>query len=292
MRQLPPLNPLMAFEAAARHLSFTKAAKELNVTQGAISRQVHALEAFFGAPLFDRRGRGIDLAASAKSYGAAVIHAFEELRAATNAYAMTSERSTLTLKGYALLLHRWLMPKLPDFKKQCPKIDVRLIGTSGASHVDFVKDGVDVGIRYGRGRWEGLTSHLLFRDELVPVCAPEFAVQHRLEAAEQVKDLVLLQTYARADDWTDWLKLTRGKAAVSERLSFEDLSVVHRCALDGMGIAILQKCYVDEDFVSGRLVAPFETVLHRQVGYYLVYPTSRADVPEISAFRKWLMETV
>lgn len=291
LRRLPPLNPLLAFEVAARHLSFTKAARELNVTQGAVSRQIAVLEAFFGGTLFERRSNGLALTPNAATYAAELRSAFGEIRAATKAYVAGSASPVLTVKGYTLFLSRWLMPKLPEFNRRHPRINVRLVATSGASHVDFAHDSVDVGIRYGRGRWSGLASHLLFRDALVPVCTPALAETLRLRAPENLVSKVLLQTHARDKDWPDWFAAAGVGApdALKRVKSFEDLGLVHRCALDGVGIAIVQQAYAQEDLDAGRLVVPCGPVLNRSLGYYLVYPANCSGVPKIAAFRGWLI---
>lgn len=291
MRSLPPLNPLLAFEVAARHLSFTKAAHELNVTQGAVSRQIAVLEEYFGEPLFERRNNGLALTPNAAIYAAELRSAFDEIRNATKAYVAGSGSTVLTVKGYTLFLSRWLMPRLPEFSRRNPRINVRLVATSGASHVDFARDNVDVGIRYGRGRWSGLTSHLLFRDALVPVCAPTLVRTLDLRAPVDLAGKVLLQTYARDKDWPDWFAAAEidVDGALACVRSFEDLGLVYRCALDGIGIAIVQQAYAQEDLDAGRLVVPCGPILDRSLGYYLVYPSNRTDVPKIASFRSWLV---
>lgn len=293
MRRLPPLNPLLAFEATSRHLSFTKAARELNVTQGAVSRQVAVLENYFGRSLFERHSNSIALTPSAAPYAGAINKVFGDLRAATEAYVAASARHTLTVKGYPLFLSHWLMPRLPQFAQQIPRIDVRLVAMSGASHVDFAKDRVDVGIRYGRGSWAGLESHCLFTDELLPVCTPALAGKLRLRQPKDLVGQVLLQTRDREADWLDWFALAgiTSSRALERAMSFEDLGLVHQCTLDGIGIAIIQRPYVQDDLAARRLVVPFGPVLRRRLGYYLVYPTDRANVREIEAFRRWLLGT-
>lgn len=292
MKRLPPLNPLLAFETAARHLSFTKAATELNVTQGAVSRRVASLEAFFGDRLFERHAGGITLTPRGAIYARQVNQAFDDLRSATRTYEAEATRPSLTIKGYPLLLNSWLMPMLPDFANRMPNVDVRLVGSSGASHVDFSIDEVDLGIRYGRGKWPGLKTSLLFRDELYPVCSPDMAKQEKLREPADLVGCNLLQTYAREQDWRDWCRLSNvpETEALQHVRSFEDLSLVHQCALEGTGIAIVQRAYIEADLASGRLVIPFEPVLMRELGYYLVCPLDRANVPEILSFTDWLTE--
>lgn len=290
MKRLPPLNPLLAFETAARHLSFTKAAAELNITQGAVSRRVASLESFFGERLFERHAGGITLTSRGADYAVKVNRSFDGLRSASREYAMATTRATLTIKGYPLLLNSWLMPMLPDFADKSPNVDVRLVGSSGASHVDFSVDEVDLGIRYGRGKWRGLKTTLLFRDELYPVCSPGLVKIEKLNKPADLIGSSLLQTYARDHDWSDWCRLSDidEADALKHVRSFEDLSLVHQFALEGSGIAILQRAYIEADLKSGRLVIPFKPVLRRDLGYYLVCPAERANVPEVKSFSEWL----
>jgi DNA-binding transcriptional LysR family regulator len=294
MRALPPLNPLLAFEAASRHLNFTKAAQELNVTQGAISHQIAVLEEYFGARLFERRSNRLELTPNAALYARALHAAFEDIRRATASYHSTasSSRSTLTIKGYPLLLSRWLTPRLPAFSRLYPQIDVRLVSISGASLADFDQQDIDIEIRYGRGHWKGLTSHLLFADRLVPVCTPALAHELSLQSPQDLAGKVLLQTHARSSDWPDWFcsaGITHASALQNVK-SFADLGIVHRFALDGGGVAIMQTAYVEEDIREGRLVVPCEPVLYRDLGYYLVNPTRHDDDARVRAFTDWLLD--
>lgn len=293
MRALPPLNPLLAFEAASRHLNFTKAAQELNVTQGAVSHQIAVLEDYFGTRLFERHSNRIDLTPNAALYAKALHAAFEDIRRATASYhATTSPHTTLTIKGYPLLLSRWLMPRLPAFSRQFPHIDVRLISISGASFADFEQQDIDVEVRYGWGHWRGLSSHLLFADQLVPVCAPALAEELALRGPQDLAGKTLLQTHARSNDWPDWFRCAgiTSAAALRKVKSFEDLSIVHRFALESGGVAIMQRAYVEEDIREGRLVVVCEPVLQRDLGYYLVNPSNNDQDPKVRAFVDWLRE--
>ena len=290
MRSLPPLNPLLAFEVSARYRNFTKAARELNVTQGAVSHQIAVLEDYFGAPLFERKSSGIELTPAAAIYADALHAAFEDMRRATATYAATSSRTTLTIKGYPLLLSKWLTPRLSAFSRRCPDIDVRLMSISGASLVDF--ESIDIGIRYGRGRWRGLTSHLLFADELVPICSPDLANSLGLRQPEDLAGKPLLQTHARSGDWPDWFAEAgvEDPKALQQVRSFEDLGLVLRFALEGDGIAIVQKVYVESELRDGSLVIPCGPVLNRELGYHLIYPIGASKSAKIRDFCGWLME--
>jgi LysR family glycine cleavage system transcriptional activator len=291
MRRLPPLNPLVAFEASSRCGSFTKAAHELSVTQGAVSRQIAVLEEFFGRQMFERRNKEIVLTAGAAAYAEAVQDAFEQLRAATDAYISVSATAPLTIKGYNLCLNRWLIPRLHDFSLRHRSIDVRLVATSGAVPADFAGGCIDVEIRHGAGAWPGLDAHLLFGEELIPVCAPVFARKMRLFNAADLVGKGILRTRSREDDWCEWARRAGLDVArlLSKARSLDSVQATYQSAIEGEGIALIQRTYLEADLASGRLVTPFGPVVRRCVGHYLVYPSERARVPQIMAFRDWIL---
>lgn len=286
---VPPLNPLHAFEAAARHLSFTKAAAEMNVTQGAVSRQVKALEDHLGFELFNRTPAGIVLTPGGYAYAASLTDAFERIARATDELVTTRSHTVLTIRGYTTFLVRWLIPLLPDFHVKHPNIEVRLV--SASDPVDFDRDNADLGIRYGSGRWKLLESELLFTDELFPVCSPKLRATAGLRAPNDLARCTILQLNLRRADWPDWLAEAGCPALrAASDLFLEDLGVVYQCAVAGLGVAMGQAAYVAEDLASGRLVAPFDVTLRRTRGYYLVCPKDRANVTKIDTFRRWLRD--
>ncbi len=290
-RQVPPLNPLRAFEAAARHMSFTKAAGELNVTQGAVSRQVKVLEDYLGFELFERAPKGLELSRNGRVYVGALTEAFERIARATDELITARTHTVLTIRGYTTFLVRWLIPLLPDFQIKHPNIEVRLV--SASEPVDFDRDNVDIGIRYGYGRWRDLKCDLLFLDSLVPVCSPTLMETANLQTPADLVRSTLLHLNLRRNDWPDWLAgAGHERLHVANDLFLEDLSVVHQCAIAGMGVAIAQQAYIRSDLASGKLVAPFEFVLNRPKGYFLVCPKDRADITKIMIFRNWLLERI
>ncbi len=290
-RQVPPLNPLRAFEAAARHMSFTRAAEELNVTQGAVSRQVKVLEDYLGFALFERTPKGLELSRNGRTYVGSLTDAFERIARATDELITARTHTVLTIRGYTTFLVRWLIPLLPKFQIKHPNIEVRLVSASEA--VDFDRDNVDIGIRYGYGRWNDLKSDLLFLDSLVPVCSPTLVETANLQTPRDLVRSTLLHLKLRRNDWPDWLAgAGHEHLQVANNLFLEDLGVVHQCAIEGMGVAIAQQAYIRSDLASGKLVAPFDFVLNRPKGYFLVCPKDRADVTKIMTFRNWLLERI
>lgn len=290
-RRIPPLNAMRAFEAAARWLSFTKAADELHVTQGAISRQVKLLEEFLGFDLFERTPHGVELNRSGQAYAAALARAFDEIHRATDELGTARTQTVLTIRGYTTFLVRWLTPLLPDFQVRHPNIEVRLV--SASDPVDFDRDKVDLGIRYGYGRWKDLESDLLFTDELFPVCSPTLRDRVPLRAPEDLRECTLLHLNLRRQDWPEWFAVAGVDRPISgPEIYLEDLGVAYQCAIAGFGVAIGQWEYLVDDLATRRLVAPFEPVLRRPTGYYLVCPRARAGLAKIAVFRSWLRETL
>ena len=285
--RIPPLNALRAFEAAARWLSFTKAAEELHVTQGAISRQVKLLEDFLGFDLFERTPHGVELNRSGQVYAAAITRSFDEILRATDELGTARTHSVLTIRGYTTFLVRWLTPLLPDFQIRHPNIEVRLV--SASDPVDFGRDKVDLGIRYGYGRWKDLECDLLFMDELFPVCSPTLRESVPLRTPADLRGCTLLHLNLRCSDWPEWFAAAGVDRPLPGRdVALEDLGVAYQCAVAGFGVAIGQREYVHEDLAAGKLVVPFQPVLRRNRGYYLVCPRERVNLAKIVAFRTWM----
>src|SRR3954454_1425473 len=197
--RLPSLNGLRAFEAAARHLSFTNAAAELNVTQTAISHQIKRLEEELGIRLFVRQNRALTLTAEAKEYLPGIRAAFNDLRLATDRLKRKDNDHVLTVSTLASLAAKWLLPRISDFQEKHAGIDVRI--TTSTALVDFRRDGVDAAIRYGRGQWPGLRADWLMADKMFPVCSPELLKGKKpLKKPQDLADHVLLHSSASNDD--------------------------------------------------------------------------------------------
>jgi LysR family glycine cleavage system transcriptional activator len=287
--RLPSLNGLRAFEAAARHLSFTQAAAELNVTQTAISHQIRRLEEELGIRLFVRQNRALALTPKARDYLPGVRAAFNDLRLATDRLLRKDDDNVLTISTLASLAAKWLLPRLTAFQEAHPGIDVRITTSTGL--VDFKGGDVDAAIRYGRGHWPGLRAEWLMADEVFPVCSPALLAGKRpLRRPEDLRDHVLLHNTNNSDDWRLWLTASGLPADISKQpgITFDLILMTVQAAIDGIGIAMGRTSYVQDDIAKGRLVVPFEIALPADAGFYLVSPEATADPPKLRAFRNWL----
>ncbi len=289
--RLPSLNGLRAFEAVARHLSFTKAAEELAVTQTAVSHQIRRLEDQLGRKLFDRRGRAPALTRAGQDYVPAVRAAFDKLQGATDKLLRADGAGRLTVSTLPSLAAKWLVPRLPSFQEAHPEIDVR-VATSVAL-VDFRRDDVDVAIRYGHGDWPGLRADWLMTEETFPVCAPALRDgETPLRRPAELARHTLLHMSVR-DDWHQWLTAAGVDGVdVTRGHTFDSYVTLLQAAIDGLGVALGRTPFVEADLAAGRLVAPFQVTLPADAGFYVVAPTATADRPPVPAFRDWLLQTM
>ncbi|MGY3620498.1 transcriptional regulator GcvA [Bradyrhizobium sp. USDA 10063] len=291
--RLPSLNGLRAFEAAARHLSFTQAAAELNVTQTAISHQIKRLEQELGVRLFVRQNRALTLTPKAAEYLPGVRAAFNDLKLATDRLLRREDDHVLTVSTLASLAAKWLLPRLSTFQEAHPGVDVRI--TTSTSLVDFQRDNVDAAIRYGRGQWQGLRADWLMADELFPVCSPTLLNGEKpLKCPEDLRQHVLLHTSnTNSDDWRLWLTAAGLPTDLSKQpgITFDLIFMTVQAAIDGIGVAMGRTSYVQDDIAKGRLVVPFKIALPADAGFYLVSPQARADSPKLAAFRQWMVSS-
>ena len=288
--RLPSLNGLRAFEAAARHLSFTLAASELNVTQTAISHQIRRLEEELGIRLFIRKNRALALTPKARDYLPGVRAAFNDLRLATDRLLRKDDDHVLTVSTLASLAAKWLLPRLTAFQEAHPGIDVRITTSTGL--VDFRSGDVDAAIRYGRGNWQGLRADWLMADDFFPVCSPALLNGKRpLKCPEDLRDHVLLHTSTNSDDWRQWLTAAGLPSDISKQpgITFDLILMTVQAAIDGIGVAMGRTSYVQDDIAKGRLVVPFKIALPVDAGFYLVSPEGVAEPPKLRAFRQWLI---
>ena len=288
-RSLPPLNGLRAFEAAARHMSFTDAAEELSVTQAAISHQVRGLEQRLGLKLFVRRNRSLLLSEAGQAYLPSVRAAFDQLNEATEKLLQKDKGGNLTVTTTSSFAVKWLVPRLGGFQRSHPEIDVRV--STGTSLVDFSREDVDIGIRYGRGQWSNLLAERLVSEDVMPVCAPSLVKgPNGLGKPADLKRFTLLHIGAFPDDWQVWLTAAGVKGVDASRgVSFDFALAAYQAAMDGLGVALGRNPLVEPDLKAGRLVVPFEFKRSSDFAYYLVYPPEAIRRRKIKAFRDWIV---
>ena len=291
-RRLPPLNALRAFEAAARLMSFTKAAEELNITPSAISHQIRGLEDYLGVRMFRRGNRALVLTDEGQNYLPALRDAFDSIHTATARLAAKQAGGPLNVSLLTSFAARWLIPRLPRFQALYPGIEVRLSTT--VRMVDFRREDIDCAIRHGKGQWPGLTADLLLTEDLFPVCSPSLRAGPKLlKTPRDLADHARIQTLLRPDDWRMWFNAV-GISDIDPDAGpqFESSDLALRAAAEGLGVAMASSTLVAEDLKNGTLVVPFDVKLSSVGAYYFVAPEDRRDQPKIAAFRAWLLSEV
>lgn len=290
-RKLPPMTTLPAFEAAARHLSFTKAAEELFVTHGAISRAVKNLEEQLGVTLFERGTRSVQLTAVGEPYARAVREVLDQLAVATTVATTRRSDTTLTVSTSGGFAGKWLVPRLYRFHRAHSEIDVR-VSTTGKL-TNFSGDGIDVAIRYGGGDYPGLTSEFLAGEEVSPVCSPRLMDgEHPLLEPSDLKHHTLIRD-GYPIDWAAWLE-SAGVKDVDPNggLTFDSYTFAIEAAVQGEGVALGRTMLVEGDLAAGRLIRPFDIALRAQSSFYLVYPPEAIRQRKVKAFRDWLCSEI
>lgn len=289
-RRLPPLNALKAFEAAARHLSFTKAAEELFVTQAAISHQIKTLEEFLGLKLFWRRNRSLLLTEEGQSYFQDIRSIFNSVSEATERLIARSAKGTLTVTMQPSFAIQWLIPRLMQFTELHPDIDVRI------KAVDLddgtLVDDVDIAIYYGDGHWTDLQLYKLHTEYRIPVCAPSLLKQKTLETPTDLAHFQLLHDISRRD-WARWL----GQVGVTIPNSgqgpiFSHSTMVLQAAVLGQGIALGHSLLARPEIKAGRLVCPLPQVLLSNNAYYLAMAEGHDSLGKVAAFRDWIISVM
>ncbi|RKI06738.1 transcriptional regulator GcvA [Corallococcus sp. AB030] len=285
MRRIPPLGALRAFEAGARHLSFTRAATELRVTQAAISHQVRQLEDWLGVSLFERRGHALTLTARGAEYLRELTPVFERMSEATTRLD-AREQGPLRLTVLPSVAACWLLPRLERFRKQHPDIELHV--NSSEALWDFLDDRFDVGIRSGLGRWTGLKAEQLASERLAPVCTP--ALAKRLRAPGDLGKVRLLHDSPK-DGWRRWLDAAGVSGVDADRGPvFNDAGLALQAARLGDGVALGRLMLAADDLEAGRLVQPFKAVLPNDFSYWLVHPRPLTGRRDVAAFKAWVLE--
>ncbi|MCB9992995.1 MAG: LysR family transcriptional regulator [Hyphomicrobiaceae bacterium] len=282
---LPPLSALRAFEAAARHLSFTRAATELGMTQAAVSYQIKILEERVGAPLFLRLPRRLTLTETGERLAPGMIEAFQLIRQTFSASRQKAQ-TVLTISVVQSFAAKWLVDHIGEFQLNFPNIAVRFDVSQDL--IDFNRSEVDVAIRSGKGDWPGLVSHLLIRADFAPMLAPSLAGEVREPA-----DLLKLHRIGPNDPWWHLWFAAAGVGEVpgqsGPELVVDSQFLEGNLALAGRGVAMLTPAFYRRELEAGWLVQPFPLVCAGSFGYWLVYPHARRNAPQIRAFRDWIV---
>src|SRR5712672_3923599 len=284
LRRLLFLNGIKAFEAAARSGSFAAAGSELHVSAAAVSRMVHLLEERLGVALFERKANRLAMTPAGRAYQSGLTPIFDALASLTAQVTAPSSLRVLTIGVGPTFAMRWLIPRLADFRKHEPDIDVRI--TTGGAAAPFGDDW-SCGVKLGDGEWPGLVAEPLFAADLLPVCAPRLATQ--LKRASDLRGPALLRVAHASEDWPLWLKAA-GVARVTARgPEFQYYGQALQAAADGLGVAMGIRPYIDDDLAAGRLVAPFALTVPKGMRWYLVYRSFQTGQRDFAAFRRWIM---
>ena len=290
MSDFPTIAGLRALEASARHLSFLNAARELNVTPGAISRQIQSLEEYLGEALFIRQHKRVDLTPLGRDYVAEIRVPLNRIGAATKRIrGRSSTRSTISICVYPTFAIRWLIPRWGRFYNRHPEIDVSL--TTSLNPVDFTRDDHDLAISIGEtgANWGRLRAHKLIDVDVFPVCSPELA--QKIKTPEDLAQQTLIHGTPRPDDWHLWLREAGVTSLDSEKgLRFESLNLAVQAAIEGIGVAMGVGGLIEVDLAEGRLVRLFDISRRSGRPFHLVYNQARARDLNLVAFRDWLLE--
>ena len=295
MALLPPLNSLRTFEAAGRHLSFRKAAEELNVTPGAISQQIRTLEEFLDIKLFKRLNRIIVLTDSGQLFLPLLSESFSNISEAVELVRKRPDDEPLTITSAPSFISKWLIPRLSKFQAKHPDIDVRIDASNRL--VDFLREDIDVGIRFGTDEFADLNSVYLFSFDLIPVCSPDlFNNGKDLSSPDDLRHHTLLHgSYEDVDsswpDWGMWLA-TAGVDDIdtTRGIFFNQPEMIIQAALDGQGVALVGSVMAAGEIAAGRLIQPFETRLPVRLCYHMVTTEQKARTEKVTALRTWILD--
>jgi len=294
MKSLPSLNALRAFEAAARHLSFSQGAQEMNVTPGAISQQIKTLESFLDISLFKRMNRSIALTEAGAMLLPELSRAFNLMQQAVANIQAYDEQIPLTITAPPSFIAKWLIPRLSEFSQLHPEIDVRI--DSSTRLVDFEREDIDVGIRFSLADDPELDSTHLLSLEVIPVCSPSFLDKHPgLKTLHDLKKQTLLHYDMGLEgntwpDWDMWFK-TMGIEGVdtSHGIYFNQPDMLIQAAIEGQGIALVATIFAANDIQNGRLIQPFALSMPIHFSYYMVSSKLKAHNKKVQAFKAWIL---
>ncbi|MBT3436360.1 MAG: transcriptional regulator GcvA [Oceanospirillaceae bacterium] len=290
-RKLPPLNSLRAFEAAARHLSFTRAADELCVTQAAISHQVKGLEDYLGHQLFERLPRNLTLTSQGAALMPVLADVFDDMANAVASLKQEKVGSLLNVRLAPSFAAKWLSPRLKQFWQLYPEIHLCLFHAHNA--VDFEREDIDLAVTYGRGDWKGVESTAIVTLDFFPVASPTWLANNGpISEPEQLLNATLLHD-ADPYCWNEWLRQADVKGINNKRgTTIDDTNVLIQAAIDSQGVALGSTPFVEDHLAAGRLVRLFDQVLITDYAYYVVCPKTHLQRPDVRALKEWLLAQV
>lgn len=287
-RLLPSISSLTAFDAVARTGSFSSAAAELALTQGAVSRQVAALEDQLGILLFDRNSRGVTLTPSGRDYAKGIAEVLGRIRALTLEAMAKGPANTLSLAIPPTFGTRWLMPRMPGFVRENPDIIINFATRIG--RVDFEAEEIDVAIHVGRPDWPDAKCDLLMHEMVAPVCSPDFLKANPVGSPDRLLSLPLINLASRPGAWEHWFQSLGMEARLSGGMRFEQFSNVAQACIAGLGVALMPLFLIGSELRSGQLVRAYDHAVESRSSYYLVRPMRKVAYPPVIAFSNWLME--
>lgn len=285
-RLLPSASALAAFEAVVRLGSFSAAAAELALTQGAISRQIAVLEDLLQAPLFTRSSRGVVPTEIATAYARSIAEALLLIRSATLAAMTNTQGSSLSLAILPTFGTRWLMPRIPGFVAQHP--DITLNFATRIGRFDFEAEAIDAAIHIGTPHWPGAECTFLMNELVEPMCSPQFLAANPIRQPQDLAGLTLLQLASRKGAWDHWFAQLGVTAGPARSMWFEQFATAAQACIAGMGVALLPRFLVEAELTSGALVPAFPLPVISPSAYYLVAPKSKSHHRPVRQFRDWL----
>ena len=290
-KQLPPLSSLVVFEAAARYLSFTRAAAELNITQTAVSRQIRALESNLGVSLFTRLHRAIQLTREGKKLLRTVTISLEYLASTVAELRTIESHSHITVVATLAIASFWLIPHLAKFREAFPDIEVRVLATD--QEIEYIDEPFDVALRYGSGHWPGCKAQYLGRAEVFPVCSPVYLIDHPIDNIDELLDQTLLYLDDPRWDWIDWpIWLAQHdvhRKPLKHTLKINSYPLLIQAALAGQGIALGWSYLIDHLLADGSLVKPIEAMLTAPHSFYLTTPNHKPTPVAVEDFCEWVL---
>jgi LysR family glycine cleavage system transcriptional activator len=287
-RFLPSLSLLAAFEATARTGSVTAAARELSLTQSAVSRQIKALEEQLGIVLFHRERQSIRPTAGGAAYAREIREALARISSASLNLRASPVGGTLTLAILPTFGTRWLAPRLPRFLGTCPGVTMNLV--TRIAPFDFRHEAIDAAIHFGHDDWQDAEMVLIRRETVVPVCAPTLRDGYRFADTADIRAAPLLHLTTRPDAWERWLARHGADDTAVHGMLFDQFATLAQAAIAGLGVALIPSFLIHEELATGKLATAIDLPMESDGAYYLCWPAGRADHPPLVAFRAWLLE--